>query len=118
MDARTLWDRYQRHLCLCEPLGIQLDVSRMAFADDFLERMAPAMARAFQAMAALEKGAIANPDEQRQVGHYWLRTPDLAPEPGLTAEIKATLARLKQVAAAVHQGKVKPQQGGRFTRAL
>ena len=28
---------------------------------------------------ALERGAIANPDEKRRVRHYWLRDPDRAP---------------------------------------
>jgi glucose-6-phosphate isomerase len=37
------------------------------------------MSAALDAMAALEAGSIANPDEQRQVGHYWLRSPQLAP---------------------------------------
>ena len=33
-------------------------------------------------MDALEKGAIANPDEDRMVGHYWLRAaPHMAPTP-------------------------------------
>ena len=32
-----------------------------------------------KAMNQLEQGAIANPTENRQVGHYWLRNPDLAP---------------------------------------
>lgn len=31
-----------------------------------------------QAMLELEGGVIANPTEGRQVGHYWLRNPDLA----------------------------------------
>ena len=53
----------------------------MRFDDAFLARMAPALERAFDAMAALEAGAIANPDEGRPVGHYWLRAPDLAPTP-------------------------------------
>jgi glucose-6-phosphate isomerase len=39
------------------------------------------MQRAFKAMSELEKGAIANPDENRRDGHYWLRNPALAPEP-------------------------------------
>ena len=30
-------------------------------------------------MEALEAGEIANQDEGRQVGHYWLRSPELAP---------------------------------------
>lgn len=37
-----------------------------------------------QAMLALEGGAISNPTEGRQVGHYWLRNPDL----GSTAQAK------------------------------
>lgn len=40
------------------------------FDDGFLERMAPALRGAFEAMNALEKGAIANVDEKRMVGHY------------------------------------------------
>lgn len=34
---------------------------------------------ALAAMSALEAGAIANVDEDRQVGHYWLRDPARAP---------------------------------------
>ena len=38
-----------------------------------------------QAMQALENGAIANPTENRMVGHYWLRNPSLYPS--MQAEI-------------------------------
>ena len=67
--------------------------------------------RRIAAMDALEKGAIANPDENRMVGHYWLRAPELAPEPEITQEIRDTLAAVKAFAAEVHSGEVKPQQG-------
>ncbi|MCB9764995.1 MAG: glucose-6-phosphate isomerase [Alphaproteobacteria bacterium] len=46
------------------------------------------MEAAYDAMDALEAGAIANPDEGRQVGHYWLRDPDRAPD-GLGEAIRA-----------------------------
>ena len=81
MTARELWDRYCRTLCCVEGLGFQLDISRMRFADDFLPRMEPRMQAAFAEMEALEAGAIANPDENRMVGHYWLRAPERAPTP-------------------------------------
>ena len=42
--------------------------------------MEPAIQRAYAAMDALEGGAIANPDEGRMVGHYWLRAPRKAPQ--------------------------------------
>ena len=81
MTSHTLWQRFQATLCPAPP-GLTLDVSRMRFDDAFIARMAPALERAFDAMAALEAGAIANPDEARLVGHYWLRAPDLAPTRG------------------------------------
>jgi glucose-6-phosphate isomerase len=90
----------------------------MQFDDGFLEQMAPAMKRAFEAMDALEGGAIANPDEKRMVGHYWLRAPQLAPKPEIAAEIKKTIADIKQFAADVHSGAIQPPTAPRFTRVL
>ncbi len=118
MDPRSLWDRYRRHLCVSTAPELALDVSRMRFDDGFFERMAGPMAHAFEAMAALEAGAIANPDEQRRVGHYWLRAPELAPDPALRDEIRATLAAIHSFAADVHEGRVAPQRGGRFRNLL
>ncbi|MCI0571960.1 MAG: glucose-6-phosphate isomerase [Myxococcaceae bacterium] len=114
----THWDRYKQYLCVCEPLGFTLDVSRMRFSEDFLERMQDPLLRAFDAMQALEAGAIANPDEQRQVGHYWLRAPELAPTPELTREIQKTLTDIHHFADEVHAGTVRPQTTARFTHLL
>ncbi|GIR31861.1 MAG: hypothetical protein CM15mP45_11570 [Deltaproteobacteria bacterium] len=41
--------------------------------------MQSSMANALVEMEKLESGAVANPDENRMVGHYWLRNPDIAP---------------------------------------
>jgi glucose-6-phosphate isomerase len=43
---------------------------------------------ALDALAALESGAIANPDEGRMVGHYWLRDPERAPTPELQQALR------------------------------
>ena len=72
------WQRYQDFLCVVDTLGITLDVSRMGFTKAWLDGMAPKLKDAFEAMDALERGVIANPDEKRRVGHYWLRAPELA----------------------------------------
>ena len=90
----SLWDRYQQYFLRHDALGFSLDVSRMRFADDFLAKMEPLAQRACSAMAELEKGAVANPDEGRMVGHYWLRAPQLAPQPELTAEIEDCYAAI------------------------
>ena len=118
MTERELWERYQRYLCLVPSVGFSLDVSRMRFPEDFLERMRPHMEKAFSAMETLEKGAIANPDEKRMVGHYWLRAPELAPEPGLQKDIRDTVAAVHAFAKDVHSGALKPPKAPRFTRLL
>ena len=73
MDAAELWNRYRQYYCHVDSLDLSLDISRMHFDDAFLASMEPAMQKAFEEMDALESGAIANPDEKRMVGHYWLR---------------------------------------------
>jgi glucose-6-phosphate isomerase len=118
MTERQLWERYQKHLCVVESVGLTLDVSRMNFPDDFLARMRGPLDQTFDAMEALEKGAIANPDEKRRVGHYWLRAPELAPEPALTKDIQDTVAAINAFAGDVHAGRVKPPGAARFTRVL
>src|SRR5262249_923688 len=118
MTANDLWQRYQKYVCTAPSIDLTLDVSRMTFDDGFLQRMAPAMEKAFAAMDALEKGAIANPDEHRMVGHYWLRAPELATTPEIRQEITATVEAVKGFAANVHSGRVKPPRAERFTRVL
>jgi hypothetical protein len=93
MDFQQLWQRYEDWLYYHDGLGLYLDISRISFDDALVEKLKPKFTQAFQDMAALEGGAIANPDENRRVGHYWLRNPDLAP-PELQQEIVETLGRV------------------------
>ncbi|MBM3463637.1 MAG: glucose-6-phosphate isomerase [Armatimonadetes bacterium] len=114
----ALWERYKKYLIIDDALGFRLDVSRMDFTDAFMADMEPRIQKAFSAMDALEKGAIANPDENRMVGHYWLRNPDLAPDPDIANEIKTTLARIKEFARQVHSGAIRPEKAERFRHLL
>ncbi len=114
----SLWDRYRRYLCECESLGMRLDISRMGFDDGFFSAMAPKMDAAYQAMDELEAGAVANPDEQRMVGHYWLRDAARAPEPAMRDAIESSVHQLKAFASAVHAGEVKPATAECFTDVL
>lgn len=118
MDARALWQRYQDWLYFHEGLGLYLDVSRMRFNDAFVESLRPKFDKAFADMAELEKGAIANPDENRMVGHYWLRNPDLAPTPELTQEIVQTIEQIESFAEKVQTGAIHPPRASRFTDVI
>lgn len=105
------WEKFKKHYLSIEELDFALDISRIDFEESFLEEMEPRMQSAFAAMDALEAGAIANPDEERMVGHYWLRAPHLAPEPELSSAIEDCLAKIKQIAADVHTGTITGSDG-------
>ena len=111
------WTRFKKYSFQDASLGLAVDISRIPFPDGFLGAMEKSMQSAFADMAALEKGAIANPDENRMVGHYWLRAPQLAPTAELSGEISSTLAAIKDFAAKVHAGIIAGPQGN-FTQLL
>ena len=118
MASSSLWQRFQRYLLCYRDLDFSLDISRMKFSEDFFEKMQPKIEKAFAAMRELEAGAIANPTENRMVGHYWLRNPLLAPTPELRAEIQDTIKRIKRFAEDVHAGKIAAENGERFKHVL
>src|SRR5688500_17972715 len=116
-SLQDLWERFQRYYTTFPSIGLSIDLSRMNFADTYFDSTAAPMAKAFAAMDALEKGAIANPDENRMVGHYWLRNSKLAPTPEIRAVIDDTIARVKCFAADVHKGAIQGDNGS-FTQLL
>ena len=105
------WSRFQQLNYHHAALGVSLDVSRMPFPDGFLAEIETPMKKAFADMAALEKGAIANPDEHRMVGHYWLRAPHLAPSREISTEITSTLAAIDDFTAKIHSGAIAGPRG-------
>ncbi len=105
------WERFSKHYLSLPELDFALDISRIDFDDGFLATMEPRIQAAYATMEALEGGAIANPDEDRMVGHYWLRAPQLAPEPALTAAIEDCLAQIRQIAGEVHSGQLAGHDG-------
>jgi glucose-6-phosphate isomerase len=118
VSDRALWERFKARLCTADSVGISVDLSRMGFADQFFAEKDADVRKALAAMEALEAGAIANPDEQRMVGHYWLRDPAKAPTPEIAREIRACLAAIKSFARRVHAGRVKPPKARAFKNVL
>ena len=112
------WDRFKSLYYTNPRLGLSLDISRMPFPEDFLTGMQPKLQQAFADMAALEGGAIANPDEKRMVGHYWLRNADLAPTPELKAAITSTLDAIRDFTVKIHKGEITAPGGAKFKEVL
>jgi len=111
------WERFQKYYTEFPAVGLAVDLSRMNVSDEFVSGMESRVKKALADMTALEKGAIANPDENRMVGHYWLRNPALAPTLEIRREIEETIARITNFAAEVHAGKIRGK-GGPFKKYL
>ena len=111
LNREQLWDRFQKHYLDLPALGLAVDVSRLDFQESFLDEIKPAFDRAFDRMAALEKGEIANPDENRRVGHYWLRTPELAPDASICRDIESAVRQVNDFAARVHAAEIRGNSG-------
>lgn len=117
-EGQELYRRYREHLCACPSVGMTLDISRMDFDNAFWQTMEPGIARAYDAMEGIEAGEIANPDERRMVGHYWLRNAKLAPSDAIGEQIEGTIRHVKRFAGDVHAMRVAPASARRFTDLL
>jgi glucose-6-phosphate isomerase len=82
MDA---WRHFCNHYFHFTGVGMAIDVSKISMFDGVLAGID--REKIFKEMAALESGGIANPDENRMVGHYWLRNPAIAPSNDLRTAI-------------------------------
>jgi glucose-6-phosphate isomerase len=111
------WDNFKQNYHPYPELGLALDLSRLPMPVDFISRHEEAMQSAFAAMRELEAGAIANPDEDRMVGHYWLRNAALAPTLELRNAVGETLDAIKTFTAKVHAGEIAGPNGA-FTELL
>ncbi len=95
-----------------------LDLSGLRAGRSDWEKIESRFPAVFDAMESLEKGAIANPDEGRQVGHYWLRDAVLAPTAEMRAAITTTHDRIIRFASAVHASEVRPRGASRFSQLV
>ena len=101
------------------PIGeVYVDAHDMALPLDWPAVYGERLAAACSAMHALEKGVIANADEARMVGHYWLRDADRATHPQIAHDIRETRIRIQAFADAVHTGQVRGSTGAPFTNQL
>jgi len=111
------WERFTQYSFNFPEVSLDIDLSRIGLQNGDIEGFESRFEKAFQDMDALEKGAIANPDEKRMVGHYWLRDPGSAPTPEIKKDIEEAVSKIKQFASDVHSGKIKGQNGT-FTQVL
>ena len=85
--------------------GVSLDVSALVSNWAAWEQLAPSLRASLAEMESLESGVIANPDEERMVGHYWLRASNRAPNTRLRDAIETAKQRVRE-----QRNKLKTQQ--------
>lgn len=112
------WQSFSERLYRFPQIGVSLDFSGMGMDDSWLASMQPSVTQALAEMAELERGAIANIDEQRMVGHYWLRAPNIAPDPALGQAIRRDLAHVTEFASQILSSERKAPSGKPFARVL
>ncbi len=112
------WEHFCQNHFDFPGLTLSLDTSRVGWPRPEDAPAFSALESAFAAMQALEAGAMANPDEQRQVGHYWLRSPELAPTSEQRAAIEASHEQIRQFVGEVHRAELVGSTGKPFTQLL
>lgn len=103
MGKNNYWLRYKEYYYRHEQTGLSLDISRMKFSDNFFVSFEPKLKKIFTEMIELENGGIVNSSENRMVGHYWLRAPELAPSKEIATAISDNIEKIKKFALEAHE---------------
>ncbi|MDR2200909.1 MAG: glucose-6-phosphate isomerase [Puniceicoccales bacterium] len=109
------WQYFCDHYFFFPRVGLGIDVSKIDGFDEVLTKID--RDSIFKEMAFLESGGIANGDEQRMVGHYWLRNPSIAPSSDLKKIIGDLWNTLDRFVYGVHSGDI-CGQNGKFKNVL
>ena len=115
MNNNDKWGRYCDLLYSDDSLGYWLDISRMDVAINDFDDFNEIYSKAFDALESLENGSIANIDEGRQVGHYWLRNPKVAPSAEISDSITKEIQNISKFGASILNGEITNSDGKKYT---
>ncbi len=118
MKNQINWKRFCDYIYQSPTLGISVDISKMHFPDPFFKNIKEGLNSALDEMKAIESGEIANSDEKRMVGHYWLRNTEIAPLSSIKRTIEFELKKIKHFSKQIKEEKIKPLKKERFTQAI
>ena len=118
MTESLSWQNFKQNYLDLPELDMVLDISRMNAPDLLPDSIEILFSNAFKQMQNLEKGELANPDENQMVGHYWLRNPELAPSADIKNLISSTRDSILEFANRIHHSKLQPQKAYSFSNLL
>ncbi len=112
------WEKYCKYLWFDKRLSIWLDISKINFTNDQILTLEEKFIKVFSSIKELEAGAISNIDEKRQVGHYWLRNPSVAPNNLIKEEINNDIINISEFGANILNGKIRNNNNHIYTDVL
>ncbi len=118
INNKLSWERYCSLQYYNPDLPLWLDISRMSVGIKDIKTLERKFHEVFKIMDDLELGSIANTDEQRQVGHYWLRNPQLAPDKSISEQISNEINIIESFSKDILNGQITSVQAQKFTDVL
>jgi len=115
MNNNDKWNRYCDLLFSDDSLGFWLDISRMDVEKNDFDIFKEMYSKAFDSLESLENGSIANIDEGRQVGHYWLRNPQIAPSKQISDSIANEIKDISKFGSSILNGEITNSEGKKYT---
>ncbi|MCC6931673.1 MAG: glucose-6-phosphate isomerase [Deltaproteobacteria bacterium] len=118
MADLNAWEKFCEYSYYYRSVGLRLDISSVDVTAEELRTVQDLGDKALDEMTRLEAGEICNSDENRMVGHFWLRNSLLAPNDFVGSEINQTLQAIKTYTCDFRAGKMKGCAGRPFTNIL
>ncbi len=112
------WEKYCNYLWFDKKIKIWLDISKINFTSNQILSLEKKFKKVFSSIEKLEAGAISNIDEERQVGHYWLRNPCIAPNNLIKDEINNDIKDLSEFGENILSGKIRNNNNQFYTDVL
>ena len=112
------WKKFSNYLWFSEELNIWIDISKINFIEEEFADINKKFVNVFKALDELESGAIANIDEKRQVGHYWLRNSSIAPNESIKNKIDNEIFRIKEFGKDILEGNILSKRDQKYTDVL
>ena len=112
------WDKFCNYLWFDKKLNIWLDISKINFTSKEIKNLEDKFIDVFSSIKELENGAISNIDENRQVGHYWLRNPSISPSSKIGEEISADINAISEFGKQILNGDIKNKNNKNYTDVL
>ena len=122
MSQQNDWQKFTTNLLRYSEPDLWLDLSLMDLPNDLIETKEKCINKSLDEIRKIEEGAKVNTDEDkdsggRQVGHYWLRNPELAPDE-IGISIQRKIAEVKAFSSGIHKGEILNPSGEKFTDLL